>query len=102
MDPANIIRMCFALIVVIGIGCIFVGPALDAAYPHVKLEHVLGSDELADQATHERTLDILKRGSRTDWPVWMLLGAILFAIGFVGLRAGNTGTGLQQPNAPHT
>ena len=93
MSPYQTIRLCFTLVMLVGIGCLVVGPALDSLYPYQKLEVVLSPEELADRQVHDQTLAILKKGSRQDWPFWVLLGASLIGIGLVGLRAAYADTG---------
>jgi hypothetical protein len=81
-------QLCFILVAMIGVGCILVGPALDVSRPDFQLDVVLTPEELRDDALRERTLAELKRNNhRRDWPYWAVAGAILTAVGSIGLFA---------------
>jgi hypothetical protein len=97
MDATTRIEACFLFVILAGIGCVVVGPALDVLHPHVQLDHVLDPGQLQDEATHTQTLEILKRSSpRRDWPFWILLGLGLVSLGGIGLHA----TGRLKHNSP--
>jgi hypothetical protein len=86
MEPRALSQLCFILVLIIGLGCILAGPALDTTYPHFQLDVVLTPEELQDDALRERTLEDLKRNNRRrDWPFWLMVGAALVAVGGVGL-----------------
>ena len=88
MEPRVLSQLCFILVLVIGLGCIVAGPALDTTYPYFQLDVVLTPEELQDDATRERTLEELKRNDRRrDWLYWVVVGLSLVAVGGVGLFA---------------
>lgn len=89
MKPKDECRVCFVLVIVAGLVAIIAGPAYDAMEPYCALEHVLTDDELKDEATRFRTIDILKRGQRTNWLPWLIAGVGITAIGSYGLRMAN-------------
>src|SRR5262245_33968520 len=75
MEPRAVYQLCFLLVLLIGLGCILAGPALDATYPYFQLDGVLSREQLQDDALRERTLEELKRNNRRrDWPFWLLAG----------------------------
>src|SRR5262245_20350816 len=49
MDAKATCQICFLLVLVIGLGCIFFGPALDAAVKAAKLDAVLSPEELTNK-----------------------------------------------------
>jgi hypothetical protein len=66
-------------------GCVVVGSSLDSIQPHFKLDVVLTPEELADKSTRDRTLEILDRGQRKDWPFWCLAGLAIIVVAAIGL-----------------
>lgn len=88
VERRAISQICLILVAMIGVGCILAGPALDVSRPDFQLDVVLTREELRDDALRERTLAELKRNNhRRDWPYWAVAGAVLFAVGSIGLFA---------------
>ena len=64
MKPSKnriVVVLCLVGTVLIGLGCFMLGATLDDVLPHFMLDVVLTPDELADKATRERTLSMLKQ-----------------------------------------
>lgn len=90
MDAKATCQICFLLVLVIGLGCIVFGPALDAAVKAAKLDAVLSPEELTDKKMRSRTQALIDRTAKEYWPVWLGLGLMLVTVSVVGLRAAAT------------
>jgi hypothetical protein len=90
MDAKAICQVCFLLVLLIGLGCVIFGPALNAAVKAAKLDAVLSPEELTDKKVRDRTQDLIERTAKQYWPVWLGLGLMLVTVSVVGLRAAAT------------
>ena len=65
-------------------GCCFLlmGFFGEAALPYFSLDQVLTLEELRDQATHDKTLEILIRSSGRRWLLWTLAGMSTMPVRF--------------------
>ena len=79
----------FAVTLACGLWQVFVGLVIVPVLPHFQLDRVLNENELADDATRERTLAILKRAAGNQWFFWAAPGAIVSIISALGLCAAN-------------
>jgi hypothetical protein len=87
MKPSSIQQACYTLAILLGMGCLVLGPVIKSSRPHFLLDHVLTPEQLRDQSLRERTLAQLKQNENLDWTLPSIGGLLLIAVGTVGLSA---------------
>ena len=85
------IRACFAITLLIGLGCFLCALMVDDFGPYVMLDAVLTPDELADEQIRNRMLAILNKAKGFTAPYWFITGAVIVAVSIIGLRETSVG-----------
>ncbi len=70
-----------------GIGLVIIGLILVPVLPHIQLDAVLTSAELADDSKRSETLALLQKASGNGWLITTGLGVFIFVVSFVGYRS---------------
>ena len=84
------LRTLFVILLACGLWQIFMGLVIVPVRPYVQLDAVLSHDELADEATREKTLTLLQRASGNESFFWLAPGitvSIVSAMGLWSVRA---------------
>lgn len=87
MNRKHLIVLCFAGTLMVGLGCLLCGAAIDTVAPHFLLDAVLTPEELQSDATRERTLAMLQKVKSAHKGYWFLTGGVLVALSALGLWA---------------
>jgi hypothetical protein len=83
----RVCRICFGVLLAVGIGFLFVGLVVVPLLPHLQLDAVLTPWELADRQKRDATLVMLKRAAGNQWLFWAAGGLVVTVTSVVGLRA---------------
>ena len=80
--------VCLSALLFIGLVISLTGLFVFPSLPYFQLDVVLSPDELADDATREATLALLKRASNgNQWALWTVAGLLVVAFSTLGLYA---------------
>ncbi len=79
--------ICFAVLLVVGVGFLFIGLVVIPVLPYFQLDAVLTPAELADESKKEVTLAMLKRAAGNAWVLWSGAGLVVGTVSALGLWA---------------
>lgn len=82
---AMITRSCFVALLVVGLGFLLIGMAVEPFMPVFALDRVLTPEELADPEKRQATQALLERAQGNRWLIWSLAGIIVAVLSGVGL-----------------
>jgi len=84
-ERAAIVRICFLILLMVGLGLVFFGCFVEPALPFFAMDRVLSPAELHDSTTYDATLALLKRAEGNRWLLWCIAGVVVAATSSVGL-----------------
>lgn len=87
MSPQRTCKICFSLLLALGILWTAIGLLVIPALPYVQLDAVLTMEELRDSAKREATLKLLQKAQGNESPFWTAAGLLVAGISVTGLKA---------------
>jgi amino acid transporter len=83
----HICQICFGVLLLVGVGFLFVGLAVVPLLPHFQLDAVLSPGELANPDKRDATLSLLKKAAGNQWLFWAAGGLVVTCTSAIGLWA---------------
>jgi hypothetical protein len=86
-SQVRICRICFGVLLALGVGLLVMGLIIVPVLPHFQLDVVLTPAELADTQKREATLRMLRMATGNQWLFWTGAGLVASCASSIGLRA---------------
>jgi len=83
----RVCRTCFGVLLVVGVGFLFLGLIVVPLRPDFQLEVVLSPDELVDPHRRAEMLALLRRAAGNQWLFWTASGVVVIVTSGIGLWA---------------
>jgi hypothetical protein len=84
-SQARICRICFGVLLALGVGLLVMGLLIVPVLPHFQLDVVLTPAELADTHKREATLRMLRIAIGNQWLFWTGAGLVAICASSIGL-----------------
>ena len=81
----RIYHLCFATLLLLGIGLTLIGLFMKSMLPYFQLDAVLTPEELANREKKEATLKLLQKAAGNAWFFGCFAGVSVSAISTIGL-----------------
>jgi hypothetical protein len=85
--PQGICRICFGVLLALGLGLLAAGLAVVPILPHFQLDAVLTREELTDAPKRAAMLALLKNANGNLWLFWAGAGLVAICASALGLWA---------------